>query len=163
MGGRGSRSTSTTQTTPRATMTPPQPQPQPPQPPQQQAAPPPPPPPPAPVQQDNSRTTRDIAAMTDDQLAALMRSARTADLPNHLNDANDVTQRFVYTANLNAKPTVLSDSEFQKFLKDNNIPRGSVLARSTNGASYTVNGTTMKLSAKQTTDLIKYGKMTYVG
>ena len=84
-------------------------------------------------------------------------------MPNHLKDASDATQKFVYAAGVNEKPLVLDDADFDKFRRDNNIPKSQVMARSTNGASYTVNGTTINLTPKQTTDLIKYGSLTYVG
>lgn len=84
-------------------------------------------------------------------------------MPNHLKDASDATQKFVYAAGVNEKPLVLDDAEFDKFRRDNNIPKSQQMARSTNGASYTVNGTTMTLTPQQTTDLIKYGSLNYIG
>lgn len=104
-----------------------------------------------------------LTQMSDDQLANLYLASRTVDMPNHLNDVNNPTQKFVYAAGVNEKPLVLDQAAFDQYLKDNNIPSYEILARSTNGANYTVNGTNMRLSPTQTTDLIKYGSLNYVG
>lgn len=104
-----------------------------------------------------------LSQMTDDQLATLYQQSKTVDMPNHLNDVADATQKFVYMAGVNAKPQVLDKASFDQYLKDNNIPRNQVMSRSTGGANYTVNGTTIRLSPSQVTDLTKYGELNYVG
>lgn len=104
-----------------------------------------------------------LSQMTDDQLAQLYTQSQTVDMPNHLKDVADDTQRFVYMAGVNGKPQVLDQQSFDQFLRSNNISRRDVLARSTNGAGYTVNGTTINLSPTQVTDLIKYGDLNYIG
>lgn len=104
-----------------------------------------------------------LSQMTDDQLATLYQQSRTVDMPNHLKDVADATQRFVYMAGVNAKPQVLDQASFNQYLRDNNIPRNQVLSRSTNGANYTVNGTTIRLTPNQVTDLTKYGDLNYIG
>ena len=96
-----------------------------------------------------------LSQMTDQQLTQLYNQSRTVDMPNHLSDVSDATQRFVFTAGLNEKPQVLDDAAFAKYLKDNNIPQRDVLARSVSGASYTVNGTNIRLSPTQVTDKSK--------
>ena len=104
-----------------------------------------------------------LSQMTDQQLAALYNASRNVDMPNHLSDVSDATQRFVFAAGLNEKPTVLDDAAFKQYMKDNGISQSQVLARSTGGANYTVNGTNIALSAQQVTDLTKYGELNYVG
>ena len=84
-------------------------------------------------------------------------------MPNHLNDINDATQKFVYTAGINEKPQVIPDGQWSQYLQQNNISQRQVLARSTDGADYVVNGTRVTLNSKQVTDLTKYGDLTYVG
>ena len=104
-----------------------------------------------------------LSQMSDQQLTALYRMSQTIDMPNHLNDVDDATQKFVFAAGVNGKPTVLSDAEFQQYLKDNGIPQSQVLARTTGGANYMVNGTTITLTPTQVADLTKYGELNYVG
>ena len=104
-----------------------------------------------------------LSKMSDDELAKLYNKSRRVDMPNHLKDVADKTQKFVYMAGINEKPEVLDKKAFNKYLKDNNIPRSQVLARSVGGASYTVNGTTIQLSPKQVTGMIKDSDLTYVG
>lgn len=104
-----------------------------------------------------------LSQMSDQQLTALFMQSRNVDMPNHLADVSDATQKFVYAAGINAKPTVLDAAQFNQYLADNNISQSDILARSTGGASYNVNGTNIRLSANQVTDLIKYGDLTYVG
>lgn len=104
-----------------------------------------------------------LSQMTDAQLAQLYNQSRTVDMPNHLNDVADKTQRFVYMAGVNGKPMVLDTASFNQYLSDNNIPRSDILARSTGGANYNVNGTNIRLSANQVTDLTKYGDLNYIG
>ena len=104
-----------------------------------------------------------LTQMTDDQLATLFKNSKTVDMPNHLSDVNDATQKFVYAAGLNAKPQVLDTASFNQYLKDNNIPQSQVLARSVGGANYVVNGTQIKLSPSQVTSMIKDGELNYIG
>lgn len=104
-----------------------------------------------------------LSQMTDDQLAQLMRTSKSVDMPNHLNDVDDKTQKFVYAAGINEKPTVLNDADFNKYLSDNKIPRSQILSRSVDGANYTVNGVTMRLSADQIAAMTKDSALTYVG
>lgn len=105
-----------------------------------------------------------LTQMTDPQLAQLVMQSKQVDMPNHLNDvANNAVQQFVYMAGVNELPTVLDQATFDQYLVDNNIPRSEILSRSTGGANYTVNGTTIRLSPDQTTDLLRYGQLNYVG
>ena len=104
-----------------------------------------------------------ISQMSDDQLAQLVTLAKSTQLPNHLNDVNDLTQKFVYTAGLNARPTVMDQSAFNQFLADNNIPRSQLLARSVNGATYSVGNTRYNLSAQQVVQMFTQSRLTYSG
>lgn len=105
-----------------------------------------------------------ISQMTDDQLADLMRRSRSADMPNQLNDVSDITQKFVFTAGLNEKPAVLSDSEFQQFMKDNGLGKADVISRSVNGATYkNASGTKVTLSATDVSDMMMYSRLNYIG
>ena len=104
-----------------------------------------------------------LSQMSDSQLAALYNASRNVDMPNHLSDIDDATQKFVYTAGINEKPTVLDDASFNQYLAANNIPTSQILSRSTGGADYVVNGTRIHMSADQVSQLMKDGEMTYVG
>lgn len=104
-----------------------------------------------------------LSQMTDDQLTNLYNQSRNVDMPNHLNDVADKTQKFVYMAGVNGKPQVLDRQSFDQYMKNNNIPRSQIMARTTGGANYTVNGTNIRLSDNQVCDLIKYGDLNYVG
>lgn len=86
-----------------------------------------------PVQPDALST---LTKMSDDQLTGLLRQAKAAQIPNHLNDAPDITQKFAFVAGVNEKPTVLDDASFDQYLKDNHIPRRDILARSVNPITF---------------------------
>lgn len=104
-----------------------------------------------------------LTQMTDDQLTQVFNASKNVDMPNHLSDANDMTQKFVYAIGLNEKPQVLDKKSFDAYLKNNNISQKDILARTTGGANYNVNGTTIKLTPDQTTQLIKDGDLNYIG
>lgn len=105
-----------------------------------------------------------LSQMTDAQLAQLAQQAKTIDMPNFLNDVADQTQRFVFAAGINEKPTVLEDSDFDQYLIDNNIPRSQILARSVSPITYRNNdGTTVKMSADDVIDMMKYSRLNYIG
>ena len=104
-----------------------------------------------------------LTQMSDDQLAQLVQLARSTQLPNHLNDVDDLTQKFVYTAGLNARPTVMDQAAFNQFLSDNNIPRSQIISRSVGPASYTVGNTRYNLSAQQVVQMFTQSRLTYSG
>ncbi len=104
-----------------------------------------------------------LTQMTDDELAALYNRSKTVDMPNHLSDIDNNTQKFVYTAGLNGKPEVLDDAAVNQYLKDNNIPRSQIMARTVGDASYVVNGTNIRLSPDQITMMLKDGELNYIG
>lgn len=104
-----------------------------------------------------------LSQMSDDQLTTLYRQSRNVDMPNHLSDVDDKTQKFVFAAGINAKPTVLDTAAYNQFLQANNIPKSDQLARSTGGANYSVNGTNIRLSPQQVTAMIKDGDLNYIG
>lgn len=109
-----------------------------------------------------------LAQMSDDQLATLINQSKRVQMPNHLSDVYmsrsvDQTQKFVYAAGLNEKPTVLDTADFNKYLSDNNIPRSQLLARSTGGADFTVAGTQMRMTPQQVSLQLKDSSLTYVG
>lgn len=110
------------------------------------------------------QSLKKIAAMSDDELAALVNASKQAQMPNYLADVNDPTQRFVFQAGLNEKPMVLDTAEFTKFMADNNIPNGQIIARSVNSIRYTnQQGYATNLTAQQVQDILKYSKLTYIG
>lgn len=169
MGGRGSSYSRSTNTlnrmgygsppvaAPQLQMQPTPAQPQPPQPPVAQQ-------PPSPQNTPATPNALDaLSNMTDDQLAALMVASRRADMPNHLNDVADATQRFVFQAGLNEKPTVLDDASFAQFMQTNNIPQSQIMSRTVGGAVYSVNGTNYKMQPQQVVDMMKYSALNYVG
>ena len=104
-----------------------------------------------------------ITKMTDDQLAQLVRQSRSVDMPNHLNDVNDQTQKFVYAAGLNEKPQVLDDASFSAFLKANGMSQRDVIARSIGGGNYTVGNTRYNLTPRQVADMMMTSRLNYVG
>lgn len=104
-----------------------------------------------------------LTQMSDDQLAQLFKASKNVDMPYHLSDVDDMTQKFVYAVGLNEKPQVLDTKAFNQYLKDNNIPQSDVLARTTGGASYNINGTNFKLTPDQTLLMIKDGSLNYIG
>ena len=104
-----------------------------------------------------------IASMTDDQLATLYRQAVKTDLPNHLNDIPDITQKFVYVAGINGKPQVLDDTQFNQFMKTNNIPTSDIMARESGSGTFTTNSVSFNLTPQQTVDMLKYSDLNYIG
>lgn len=105
-----------------------------------------------------------LTNMTDDQLAQLYASSQAAGLPNHLGDADDKTQRFVFQIGLNDKPMVLDTAAFTQFLSDNNISRSQILSRSVNGGTLkTSSGGTRSLSAQDVVDMMTQSRLNYIG
>lgn len=105
-----------------------------------------------------------LAQMDDSQLAALAMQARNQQLPNQLNDAASLTQRFVFAAGLNEKPTVLDDTEFSQFMTDNNMTSRDLLSRSVSPISYTnASGTNVRMAGDDVADMLKYSRYNYIG
>lgn len=104
-----------------------------------------------------------MSQMTDAQLAALVNLAKTIDMPNHIGDRNDITQRVVYAAGLNTKPQALDAAQFQQYLTQNNIPQGEVLARSVSGNTITVNGTQITMTSAMVKSQFYDGQYNYIG
>lgn len=104
-----------------------------------------------------------LSQMTDDQLATLVNQSKRVDMPNHLSDVSDATQKFVYAAGINEKPTVLDDAAFKQYMADNGIRQSQMLARTVDGAQYVVNGTQINLQPAQVTQMIRDSALTYVG
>lgn len=105
-----------------------------------------------------------VAQMSDDELAALVLASKKAKMPNFLADRDDATQKFVFQAGINEKPTVLSASDFNQYLKDNNIDQNTIIARAVNGATYqNQQGYTVRYTAQQVQDMLKHSKLTYIG
>ena len=105
-----------------------------------------------------------LQGMSDAQLAQAYTQSKSARLPNHLNDADDATQTFVFTAGLNGQPMVLDQAAFTQYMKDNNIPQSHVMSRSINSADLkTSAGNKTNLSAQKIVDMLKYGRLTYIG
>lgn len=105
-----------------------------------------------------------LQKMTDDQLADVVNKSKTVSMPNQLADVNDVTQKFVYQANLNDKPQVLDNASFNKFMSDNNMTSSDLLSRSIDDITYTnASGTKVKMTAKDVSDMMMYSKYNYIG
>lgn len=93
-----------------------------------------------------------------------MKAARGADMPNHLKDAPSFTQKFVYTIGLNGQPNVVDSAGFNKFLSDNHISGGQVMARMTGGGTYkTTAGTSRRLSPDQIVQMWATDPYNYIG
>lgn len=105
-----------------------------------------------------------IRNMSDDELANVVRQSKTIGMPNQLADRNDVTQKFVYAANLNDKPQVLDTNDFDNFVKQNKINSSDLLARSVDDITYTnASGTKIKMTANDVTDMMMYSRYNYIG
>lgn len=106
----------------------------------------------------------DIAKMSDSELASLINSSQSVQMPNFLSDVNNAVQKFVFAAGLNEKPMVLDTKEFNQFMKDNNIPQSQILARGVNPITYKNNDNSqITLSGQQVLDTMMYSKLNYVG
>lgn len=105
-----------------------------------------------------------LQKMTDDQLADIVNKSKTVSMPNQISDIDDATQKFVYQANINGKPQVLDQTEFNQFLKDNNLGTKDLLSRDINPISYKNNsGTNVNLKAQDVADMMMYSKLNYIG
>lgn len=104
-----------------------------------------------------------LSQMTDDQLAQLVNASKNVIMPNHLADADDPTQKFVYQAGLNAKPTVLDTAAFNQFLADNNIRQSDLLARSVDSIQFQAMGVNFSYTAKNVADMMMYSNFNYIG
>ena len=105
-----------------------------------------------------------LRKMTDDQLADIVNKSKTVSMPNQISDIDDATQKFVYQANINDKPQVLDQTEFNQFLKDNNLGTKDLLSRDINPISYKNNsGTNVNLKAQDVADMMMYSKLNYIG
>ena len=101
--------------------------------------------------------------MSDDELANALKASRNVQMPNHIADISDNTQNFTYANKLNAKPTVLSDSDFDNFLKQNGISDSQILIREVNGATFSSGGIRYNLTANDITDMFKTSDINYIG
>ena len=104
-----------------------------------------------------------LTQMSDSQLAQLVNMSKSIDMPYHLNDVQNDTQKFVFAIGLNEAPQVLQGQAFDNYLRQNNIPRSQILSRSISGGTINVNGTQFNQSPQQVAQQIMYGKYNYVG
>lgn len=105
-----------------------------------------------------------LQGMDDSQLAQLYRQSQRAQMPNHLDDVNDKTQKFIFTIGMNDRPTVVDSAGFTQFMQQNNIPQSQVLARSINSGKLTTTaGDKTSLSAQDVADMIKFSRLNYIG
>ena len=104
-----------------------------------------------------------LSQMSDDDLAQLVNDSKNAIMPNHLADADDPTQKFVYQAGLNALPQVLDSASFQQFMQDNNISQAQILARSVKPIQFNAMGVNFSYSAQNVADMMMYSKFNYIG
>ena len=128
---------------------------------------------PAPIAQqvpddNNTPVTPDaltsFTQMSDAQLAQVFLDSQKIGLPNHLDDAADVTQRFVFHNGLNDRPEVLDAAAFSQFMADNNISQNQIIARSINGGTLkTSAGGSRKLTPKDVADMMMYSRLNYIG
>lgn len=102
-----------------------------------------------------SVTLDQLSQMSDSQMAQVLADAKVVDMPNYINDFEDVTQRLVYQIGLNGKPTVMDASSFNQFMKQNGIPNSQILSRSVNG-----NGS---VDADLVVDTFKDAQFNYIG
>ena len=101
--------------------------------------------------------------MSDDQMAQAVKNSRNVDMPNHVPDVSDATQKFTYANGLNAKPTVLSDADFDNYIKQNKIGSNEYLLREVDPVRFNSNGVSFALSADDITDMFKTSDINYIG
>lgn len=101
--------------------------------------------------------------MSDDQMAKAVNDSMGVDMPNHLRDRKNITQDFVYSNGMNKKPTVLSDSDFDNYLKDHNISKGDVLIREVDPVQFSVNGVNYRYTHSDVSDMYKMSDIQYIG
>ncbi len=104
-----------------------------------------------------------LSQMTDDELAQLVRDSQHAIMPNHLADADDPTQKFVYQAGLNALPQVMDNAAFQQFMQDNGISQSQIIARSVDPIQFNAMGVNFSYTAQNVADMMMYSKFNYIG
>ena len=104
-----------------------------------------------------------LTQMTDSELAQVVRDSKNIDMPYHLRDVSNDTQKFVFAIGLNDKPQVLQGQAFDDYLRDNNIPRSHIMSRSVNGGTVNVNGTSFNQTPQQVIQQMLYGKYNYIG
>lgn len=105
-----------------------------------------------------------LQGLSDAQLAQLYRDSQKAQLPNHLNDVDDVTQKFAFHIGLNDKPMVLDQAAFNQFMSDNNIPQSQILARSFNSGTLNTSASGQSnLTPQDIADMLKYSRLNYIG
>ena len=105
-----------------------------------------------------------LQGMSDAQLAQLYTQSQNSKMPNHLNDVDDKTQKFIFTVGMNDKPLVLDQAAFRQFMQDNNIPQAQVLSRSINGGQLkTSAGGKSNLTPQDIADMLKYSRLNYIG
>lgn len=104
-----------------------------------------------------------LTQMTDDDLADLVNASKSAIMPNHLADADDPTQKFVYQAGMNSLPQVLDAASFQQFMADNNIQQRQILARSVDPIQFQAMGVNFSYTAQNVADMMMYSKFNYIG
>jgi len=104
-----------------------------------------------------------LTQMTDDDLADLVNASKSAIMPNHLADADDPTQKFVYQAGMNSLPQVLDATSFQQFMADNNIQQRQILARSVDPIQFQAMGVNFTYTAQNVADMMMYSKFNYIG
>lgn len=110
-----------------------------------------------------NNTSAMFANMNDDELANALSKSRNVDMPNHIADVADRTQNFTYANGLNAKPTVLSDSDFDNFLKQNKMSDSEILIREVDGVTFTSNNVRYSYTANDVTDMFKTSDINYIG
>lgn len=101
--------------------------------------------------------------MSEDELVSAYNNSRNVDMPNHIDDISDETQKFVYANGLNKKPTVLDDTSFDNFLKQNKISDDEILIREVNGVRFNSKGVTYNYTANDITDMFKTSDINYIG
>ncbi len=104
-----------------------------------------------------------LTQMTDDDLADLVNASKSVIMPNHLADADDPTQKFVYQAGMNSLPQVLDAASFQQFMQDNNIQQRQILARSVDSIQFSAMGVNFSYTAQNVVDMMMYSKFNYIG
>ena len=102
--------------------------------------------------------------MSDSQLTNVLKTAAGVQLPNHLNDRDDPTQKLIYTIGLNAPPQIMDSKSFKQFMSDNNIPNSQMMSREVGTGQYrTTSGAVRRLTSDQVAQMWTSDPYNYIG
>ena len=109
-------------------------------------------------------TQQQLAQMNDAQVTQILKAANRIDMPNHLTDRDDPTQKLIYTIGLNTPPQTMNAKDFSKFMRDNNISSSEIMSREVGGGQYrTTSGAMRHLTPQQVAQMWISDPYNYIG